>query len=88
MIPLEEAHKKFISHLHEKKRSKATVLAYGKDIEQLMHHLKNKGHTHVHHVRKEDIEEFMTNLISEGYTTKSVFAQNQLHQDVFSFFAD
>ena len=85
MIPLEEAHKKFISHLHEKKRSKATVLAYGKDIEQLMDHLKNKGHTHVHHVRKEDIEEFMTKLMSEGYTTKSVSRKTNSTKTFFRF---
>ena len=85
MIPLEEAHKKFITHLRDKNRSGATILAYGKDIEQLITHLKKKGHSHVHHVKKEDIEEFMKNLMIEGYTTKSISRKTNSTKTFFRY---
>ncbi|MDQ3098379.1 MAG: tyrosine-type recombinase/integrase [bacterium] len=85
MIPLHEAHNKFISHLTEKKRSKSTVLAYGKDIEQLLGHLKTNGIEHVHHVKKDDIEKFMRKLTDEGYTSKSISRKTNSTKTFFRY---
>lgn len=85
MIALEEAHKKFITHLNDKSRSGATILAYGKDIEQLIGHLKKKGHSQVHHVKKEDIEEFMKKLMNEGYTSKSISRKTNSTKTFFRY---
>lgn len=85
MIQLNEAHKKFIDHLNEKKRSKSTVLAYGKDIEQLLKHLKELGLDQVHHVKKNDIEKFMKKLTDEGYTSKSISRKTNSTKTFFRY---
>ncbi len=85
MIPLHEAHSKFIGHLNDKKRSKSTVLAYGKDIEQLLQYLKGSGVTHVHHVKKDDIEKFMKKLTDEGYTSKSISRKTNSTKTFFRY---
>lgn len=86
MIHLEEAHQKFVGHLKEKNRSNATVLAYGKDIEQLISHLKEKGHSHVHHVKKDDLESFLRSLMAGGeYTAKSVSRKTNSTKTFFRF---
>lgn len=85
MIPLEEAHKKFVDHLREKNRSKSTILAYGKDIQQLLSFLKEVGVSHVHHVKKENIEKFMKKLTDEGYTSKSISRKTNSTKTFFRF---
>jgi site-specific recombinase XerD len=85
MIHLDEAHRNFLNHLETKNRSDATILAYGKDIEQLVNHLKGLGHTHVHHVKKDHLEDFMQKLTSEGYTSKSVSRKTNSTKTFFRF---
>ena len=48
MVKVKDAHKKFVEHLRSQGRSSATVLAYGKDIEQLADFLEQlkKGQVH------------------------------------------
>lgn len=85
MIQLHEAHSKFVNHLHEKNRSKSTVLAYGKDIEQLLEYLKQSGLTHVQHVKKDHLEKFMTKLTDEGYTSKSISRKTNSTKTFFRY---
>lgn len=85
MIHLDEAHSKFVNHLQEKNRSKSTVLAYGKDIEQLMNHLKKGGISHVHEVKKDHLEKFMNKLTDEGYTSKSISRKTNSTKTFFRF---
>lgn len=85
MIHLEEAHTKFVNHLNEKNRSKSTVLAYGKDIEQLMDYLKQNGVSQVHHVKKDHLEKFMSKLTDEGYTSKSISRKTNSTKTFFRF---
>lgn len=72
MKKLEEAHSEFINHLKGRKRASATVLAYGKDIEQLVKFLQDLQKIHVHEVKAEDIRNFLEKLHTTGYTQKSV----------------
>jgi site-specific recombinase XerD len=85
MIHLDEAHSKFVNNLQEKNRSKSTVLAYGKDIEQLMEYLKQNGVTHVQHVKKDHLEKFMSKLTQEGYTSKSISRKTNSTKTFFRF---
>lgn len=72
MKKLDEAHREFIDHLKGKKRASATILAYGKDIQQLIEFLGQLQKAQVHEVTAEDIRSFLAKLESNGYTPKSV----------------
>jgi len=69
---IRDAHKEFIDFLKGKKHSTATILAYGKDIDQLASFLEELEKQHIHEVNKEDIEAFLGKLSEKGYTPKSL----------------
>lgn len=85
MKKLREAHKDFIDHLKGKKRASATVLAYGKDIEQLVSFLEELQKLHVHEVGAEDIKSFLAKLEKDGYTTKSISRKLNSTKTFFRF---
>lgn len=66
------AQEKFINHLKSKKRSVSTILAYGKDVEQLAEFLEKKKITQVTSVLPEHLEAFKDSLGKKGYTAKSI----------------
>lgn len=73
MIRFEEAHTQFVSYLGEKNRAESTILAYGKDIQQLLDHISDQtSKSHVHHIETDDIKSFLSNLDQESYTKKSI----------------
>lgn len=72
MIPLKTAHKNFIVHLQANNRSDATIIAYGKDIEQLSEYLYKKGKNNVHEVTTEDLRDYMKKLANESFTMKTI----------------
>ena len=72
MIPLKDAHQKFIDHLKEKNRAHATVLAYGKDLDQLVEFLKELEKAHVAEISKDDIDAFMAKLLKKERKKDSV----------------
>lgn len=69
---IRDAHKQFIEFLKSKKHSNATILAYGKDIEQLASFLEELQKHHVHEVTSEDIQAFLAKMSEKGYTPKSL----------------
>ena len=71
-IKLHDAHEEFKNYLKQNNRSTSTVIAYGKDIEQLVGFLQELERNHVHEVTKEDIEAFLAKMSKEGYTPKSI----------------
>lgn len=71
-INIRDAHEQFRKYLSEKKRSSSTIVAYGKDIEQLVIFLEELSKHHVHEVTKEDIQAFLAKMGKGGYTPKSV----------------
>jgi len=85
MIKLDKAHKDFIEHLKGKKRSSATILAYGKDIEQLIEFLVELKKAHVHEVSAEDVQAFLSKLAKNGYTPKSVSRKLNSTKTFFRF---
>jgi site-specific recombinase XerD len=85
MKKLQEAHKEFIDHLKGRKRASATVLAYGKDIEQLINFLTELQKLHVHEVKPDDIKSFLEKLQSTGYTQKSLSRKLNSTKTFFRF---
>ncbi len=85
MIPLREAHQKFIEHLREKNRSQSTVLAYGKDIDQLIEFLEELEKAHIAEITKDDLEAFLAKLLKNGYTPKSVSRKTNAVKTFFRF---
>lgn len=71
-VTLRDAHKEFIDFLRGKKHSGATILAYGKDIDQLTSFLEELEKQHIHEVNKDDIQAFLGKLSEKGYTPKSL----------------
>jgi len=72
MSTLKDAHQQFIEHLRGKSRASATILAYGKDIEQLVAYLEGLGKPEAEQVNIEDLKAFMEKLSKESYTAKSI----------------
>ena len=85
MIPTHEAHKKFISHLKKQGRSSATILAYGKDIDQLRDFLNELNKNKVHEITTKDLQAFMAKLSKEGYTPKSISRKTNSTKTFFRF---
>lgn len=71
-LRLRDAHGKFQDFLKSKNRATATILAYGKDIEQLIEFLETLEKNNIHEVGGTDIQAFLAKLKEEGYTPKSL----------------
>ncbi|HEX9817464.1 MAG TPA: tyrosine-type recombinase/integrase [Patescibacteria group bacterium] len=69
---LVDSHAKFEQHLREAGKANATVIAYSKDIEQLIEFVGEKGKTLVAEVTADDIDEFKSILKQRRYTSKSI----------------
>ncbi|MCL5003985.1 MAG: tyrosine-type recombinase/integrase [Patescibacteria group bacterium] len=85
MVPLKKAHEEFVEHLKKRGRSSATILAYGKDIDQLVQFLMELQKSHVHEITKENLEAFMAKLASTGYTPKSISRKTNSTKTFFKF---
>ena len=71
-ISLREAHGQFKNYLKSNNHSTSTIVAYGKDIEQLVRFLEDLKKQQIHEVSKEDLQSFLTQMSTNGYTPKSV----------------
>jgi site-specific recombinase XerD len=79
-------HAQFLQDLKTKGRAGATVVAYGKDIEQFMQFLASKlNKTTVESVNSEDIEQFKQLLASDSYTDKSIYRKINSIKSFFRF---
>lgn len=85
MIDLANLHKQFIDHLKSRSRATATILAYGKDIEQLVGYLSSQGKTDPASVILEDLQSFMDKLSKEGYTAKSISRKTNSTKTFFKY---
>ena len=65
-------HKDFVESLKERGRSNSTIIAYSKDIQQLLAYLNQKGIDDITKVTITELENFKQNMESAGYTPKSV----------------
>jgi len=85
MVTLSNAHQQFIGHLQGRSRASATILAYGKDIAQLVEYLKKSGKEDPSLVTTEDLQGFMDSLAKENYTPKSVSRKTNSTKTFFKF---
>ncbi|MBI2334327.1 tyrosine-type recombinase/integrase [Candidatus Daviesbacteria bacterium] len=85
MSSLRDAHQQFIDHLKGKSRASATILAYGKDIDQLIKHLQEAGKNNPLEVATEDLQSFMDKLLKENYTAKSISRKTNSTKTFFKF---
>lgn len=75
----------FIVILESRGRATATILAYRKDLEQLIDYLSQKGKADPNSARTSDIEEFRDSLRKGGYTDKSVSRKLNAIKTFFSW---
>ena len=85
MVTLKDAHQQFIGHLQGKSRASATILAYGKDIAQLVDYLENLSKTDPSQVLTEDLQAFMDGLVKKSYTPKSISRKTNSTKTFFKF---
>ncbi len=85
MTSLRQAHQQFIDHLKTRSRSSATILAYGKDIDQLVEHLGSLSKEDPTQIILEDLQSFMNKLLKEGYTAKSISRKTNSTKTFFKF---
>ena len=65
-------HDSFVEELKSKNRSESTIIAYAKDIEQLLNFLSSRGVADISKAAIEDLEAFKKDLEQNNYTPKSV----------------
>jgi len=85
MVSLSNAHQQFIGHLQGRSRASATILAYGKDIAQLVEYLKTLNKTEPSHASTEDLQAFMDTLAKDNYTPKSISRKTNSTKTFFKF---
>ena len=69
---LADLHRNFTDHLEKAGKAHATVIAYSKDIEQLIEFVQKKGKAEAAQVVSDDIDEFKETLKQRRYTGKSI----------------
>ncbi len=83
---LQTYHQQFIEDLKVKGRAGATVIAYGKDLEQFLSFLaKKEGKNTPESVTISDIEEFKDTLVKDNYTDKSIYRKINSIKSFFRF---
>lgn len=85
MANLKDAHQQFIEFLRGKSRASATILAYGKDIDQLVSYLIAQGKEDTQGITTHDLQSFMDKLASENYTAKSISRKTNSTKTFFKF---
>ncbi|OGC51638.1 hypothetical protein A2982_02050 [candidate division WWE3 bacterium RIFCSPLOWO2_01_FULL_39_13] len=88
MISLSNAHEKFVEHLKQKGRAEATVIAYSKDIQQLIEFAKHGKIVLASEAKKETIEAFLTNLSDNRYTKKTISRKINAIKTFFKYLVD
>lgn len=85
MIELKKAHNNFVNHLKELGRAPATIIAYEKDIEQLVEHLYKLGLNQTHEIETKHLVSFMDKLSDRGYTNKTISRKTNSTKTFFRF---
>ena len=82
---LSQLHQEFIDHLKDKGRAGATILAYGKDIDQLISFAQKQNLSQVNQITSETIEQFKKSLEDQNYTPKSISRKINSIKSFFRF---
>lgn len=71
-VLLSDAHAQFVKFLQDTGKATATIIAYAKDIEQLVEYSSKQGATTADQITSEHIDEFKEILKKRRYTSKSI----------------
>ncbi len=71
-MQLDDYLNKFVDFLKAQGKATATIVAYKKDIDQLVAYLKKIGRSNMSEVTTEDLNNFLATLYTENYTPKSI----------------
>jgi site-specific recombinase XerD len=83
---LEELHDDFTKDLEEKGRAESTIIAYGKDIEQVTDYLRDERDIiHPDNVELDDLQGFKKLLRKKDYTPKSISRKINSIRTFFKF---
>lgn len=63
---------KFVQFLSSSKKAGATIIAYRKDIDQLIEYLKKSGRSNITDITVDDLNNFLALLYTQNYTPKSI----------------
>lgn len=63
---------KFVDFLKSGNKASATIVAYKKDVDQLIAYLKKSGRSNISEVTTDDLNNFLGTLYTENYTPKSI----------------
>lgn len=85
MPQLKETHEKFLKHLKDNDRANATIIAYSKDVEQLIDFLAKRSKFLPGEVKKDDLDGFLEKLKKEDYTPKSISRKINAIRTFFKF---
>lgn len=85
MIDLSGARLQFVGHLQGRGRSSATILAYGKDIEQLVDYLSKADIQDPKDVTIDHLRSFMQKLSKESYSAKSISRKTNSTKTFFKY---
>ena len=85
VLNLTDSTQKFVDYLRKTGRAHATILAYGKDIDQLTKSAIKQERKTVNEIKKEDIEKFLSQLSKQNYTLKSVSRKLNSIKTFFKF---
>jgi integrase/recombinase XerC len=69
---LKAAHTQFVEFLSSRRRAKATIIAYAKDIDQVIEFLTASGKKTIDATTHDDLNAFLKKLGSDSYTPKSI----------------
>jgi len=75
----------FIEHLTQQGKSKFTIIAYKKDLEQFIGYLTSVSISDVKDVKKDHITAFINKLITDNYTKKSASRKLNSIRTFFKF---
>jgi len=78
----------FIDFLQSKGRTHATILAYGKDIEQLLGNLDENDVNNIKSVTTSDLEKFISSLGKTNYTPKTISRKINSIKTFYRFLID
>ena len=84
-VDLKTALTQFVQFLESRRRARATIVAYGKDIEQLVTFLGNMGKKDVSEIERAELEAFLKKLAADNYTPKSVSRKINSMKTFFRF---
>lgn len=69
---LRTALNQFAEYLQSRRRARATIVAYTKDVEQLITFVANLGKKDIAEVTRDELEAFLKKLGADNYTAKSI----------------